>query len=197
GINFGRSNPAVRSMVPVMFAVALIGAPFIGFIAQIATREFHTKQAGTSLLVTAQGVGAVIAGASMGALTSRYGLRRTMVGAVCVLPPALILYGGSPNIIIAAFAIALTGGAYMACLSSFSSVTQQSAPAEIRGRAMSINNFILGFAYPVGLFIEGPLADRTSLRDITVGSGVALIAVLGVGRLFRPRHTEPIKLALS
>ncbi len=196
-VAFARSNPAVRSMVPVMFAVSLIGAPFVGFIAQIATKVFHTKQGGTSLLVTAQGVGAVIAGASMGAVTHRFGMRRTMVGAVCLFPPALVLYGASPNIVVAAFALALTGGGYMACISSFSSVTQQSAPAELRGRAMTVNNFILGFAYPLGLFIEGPLADATSLRLITIGSGVLLIATLGLGRLLRPRHTEPIRIAIS
>lgn len=197
GIRFARQNPAVRSMVPVMFAVTLIGAPFIGFIAQIATRVFHTKQGGTSLLVTAQGVGAVIAGASMGSLTHRFGLRRTMNGAVILFGPALVVYGISPNIVAAAVALAFTGAAYMACISSFSSITQQSAPSELRGRAMSVNNFILGFAYPLGLFIEGPLADATSLRAVTVGTGVLLVAALVLGRLLRPRHTEPIALALS
>ena len=65
------------------------------------------------------------------------------------------------------------------------------------GRALSLNNFVLGFAYPLGLFIEGPLADATSLRAVTVGTGVLTLTVLGVGRLLRPRYTEPIGLALS
>lgn len=196
-IEFARTNAAVRSMVPLMFVVALIGAPFIGFIAQMATKVFGSDQSGTSLLVTAQGVGAVIAGASMGALTHRFGLRTTMVGAVAIFGPTLILYGAAPHIVLASIAVALCGGAYMACLSSFSSITQQSAPAELRGRAMSVNNFILGFAYPLGLFIEGPLADLTSLRAVTIGSGVLTAGILAFGRLVRPRHTEPIALALN
>ncbi|MCU1364944.1 MAG: arabinose efflux permease family protein [Ilumatobacteraceae bacterium] len=196
-IHFGRTSPAVRSMLPVMFMIALIGAPFIGFIAQMATKVFHTEQSGTSLLVTAQGVGAVIAGASMGALTQRFGMRRTMIGAVTFFGPAVAFYGFAPNIVVAAIAVALAGGGYMACISSFSSITQQSAPAELRGRAMTLNNFVLGFAYPLGLFIEGPLADATSLRAVTVGSGLLTLGILVVGRLLKPRHTEPIALALS
>jgi MFS family permease len=196
-IHFGRTNAAVRSMLPMMFIVALIGAPFIGFIAQMATKVFHTKQSGTSLLVTAQGVGAVIAGASVGALTHRFGIRRVMVGAVSFFGPAIVVYGLAPHIVIAAIAVALAGGGYMACISSFSSITQQSAPPELRGRALTLNNFVLGFAYPLGLFIEGPIADATSLRAVTVGSGVLLAAILAVGRVLRPRHTEPIALAIN
>jgi MFS family permease len=196
-IQFGRTNPAVRSMLPLMFMIALIGAPFIGFIAQMATRVFHTQQSGTSLLVTAQGVGAVIAGVLMGNLTHRFGMRRTMLGAVTFFGPAIILYGLAPNIALAAVGVALAGGGYMACISSFSSITQQSAPAELRGRALSLNNFVLGFAYPLGLFIEGPLADATSLRTVTVGTGVLTIAILIGGRLLRPRHTDPIAFAIN
>jgi MFS family permease len=196
-IQFGRTNPAVRSMLPMMFLVALIGAPFIGFIAQMATKVFHSDQSGTSVLVTAQGIGAVIAGASIGALTHRFGIRRVMVGAVTFFGPAIALYGLAPHIALAAIALALAGGGYMACISTFSSITQQSAPPELRGRALTLNNFILGFAYPLGLFIEGPLADATSLRAVTVGSGVLLVSILLVGRVVRPHHTEPIALAIN
>lgn len=197
GIQFARGNEAVRSMVPIMIAVTFITAPFIGFIAQMATKVFHSRQGGTSLLVTAQGVGAVIAGASMGALNERFGLRKTMIGSTCLLAPALVLYGLAPNIVVAAIALSLTGGAYMGSLSSFSSVTQQSAPSELRGRAMAVNNFILGSAYPLGLFIQGPLADSSSLKTVTVGSGLVFAAVLLMGRAVSPRHTDPIGVALG
>ena len=196
-IRFARTNHAVRSMVPLMIAVTFITAPFIGFIAQMATKVFHAEQGGTSLLVTAQGVGAVVAGVSMGALNKRFGLRRTMVGATCLLAPALVSYGVSPNIATASVALAFTGGAYMASLSSFSTITQQSAPPELRGRAMAVNNFILGSAYPLGLFVQGPLADSTSLRAVTVGSGFVFAGVLVVGRVASARRTAPIGLALG
>jgi predicted MFS family arabinose efflux permease len=180
-----------------MIAVSLIAAPFIGFIAQMATKVLNTKQGGTSLLVTAQGIGAVITSSLMGAMYQRFGARRTMVVAISVLIPALMLYGASPNITFAAVALAITGGAYMAALLSFSAVTQRSAPPELRGRAMAVNNFILGAAYPLGLFIQGPLADHSSLRTVTVGSGIVLGVVLLVGRIASPRHTDPIHIALG
>ncbi len=196
-VHFARTDDAMRSMVPMMFVVALIGAPFIGFVAQMATKVFGSDQGGTSLLVTAQGVGAVIAGTSIGASSKRFGLRNTTVFSVALLGPALMVYGLAPHIVLAAFALAITGGAYMASLSCFSSITQRSAPAELRGRAMAVNNFILGGAFPLGLFIQGPLADATSLRTVTFASGALIVVVLTLGHLLRPQHTQPIALAIS
>lgn len=194
-IQFGRSDPAVRAMVPLMVTVAFFGGPFIGFLAQMATKVFDSAQGGTSLLIAAQGVGAVVAGASMGHLTSKFGLRNVTIGWVVALGPALVLYGASPNLWVSSVALAVCGGCYMGCISSFSSITQQSAPDALRGRALIVNNFVLGFAYPVGLMIQGPLADATSLRAVTIGSGAAIFAVLLVRRLVQPGFTEPIASA--
>jgi MFS family permease len=196
-VEFGRTNPAMRSMLPLMFLVALIAAPFIGFIAQMATNVLGLDENGTSVLVTAQGIGAVVAGASMGAVTLRLGIRRVTVYGCTLIGPALVLYGLAPTLVLSAVALAVVGALYMVCISSCSTITQQSAPPELRGRALTLNNFILGFAYPVGLFIEGPIADATSLRAVTVGSGVLLVFILGALRVVRPRHTEPIALALN
>jgi MFS family permease len=196
-IHFGRTNPAVRAMVPLMVTVAFIGAPFIGFVAQMATKVFGSAQGGTSLLIVAQGVGAVAAGASMGHLTHMFGLRNVTIGWMMALGPALVLYGASPHLWISAVALAMCGGCYMGCLSSFSSITQQSAPDALRGRALIINNFVLGFGYPLGLMIQGPLADSTSLRTVTMGSGVAIFGVLLARRVLQQGFTDPIATALG
>jgi len=192
GIGFARSTPAVRAMVPIMLTTVLVASPFIAFIAQMATNVFDSDQGGTSLLVTAQGIGAVVAGASMGSLSERFGLRRVLVGAVVLLAPSLALYGAAPNIWVAAAALVLTGGCYMASLSSFTSVTQQSATSEVRGRAMVVNNFALGAMYPLGVLVQGVVADATSLRSVTIGSGVLLAGIALAVRALRPRHTDPI-----
>jgi MFS family permease len=197
GVRFARTNPAVRSMLPFMCLLSFVGAPFIGFVAQMATKVFHTNQSGTSFLVTAQGVGAVIAGSSMGWMSKRFGIRATMVGAVTAFVPAIIAYGLAPAIALSAIGLACVGGCYMAAMSSFSAITQQSAPSELRGRAMAVNNFVLGLGYPVGLMIQGPLADATSLRAVTVGGGVVIGAVLLAARVVRRGATEPIAAALG
>jgi hypothetical protein len=46
----------------------------------------------------------------------------------------------------------------------------------------------LGVLYPIGALIQGPIADRIGLGEMTVVSGVALIGVVGLLRLVRPER---------
>ena len=77
---------------------------------------------------------------------------------------------------------------YLGC----TNITQRSASAEVRGRAMIVNIFVLGMAYPVGVLLQGELADHWSLRAVTVASGVSLGVCFAVLAVARPRLTDPI-----
>lgn len=189
---FVRVTPAVRAMLPVMTLAVFLGSPFMGLSAQMATNVFGADQHGTSLLVTAQGIGAVVAGASMGSLAARWGTRQVLRTAAVVTAPTLVLYGLAPSLWSAALTLVVLAGCYMATLSSCTNITQRSASAEVRGRAMIVNNFVLGMAYPVGVLLQGELADRWSLRAVTVASGVSLGVCLAVLAVARPRLTDPI-----
>lgn len=192
GLRFARTAPPVRAMLPIMAVTVVVGAPFIGFIAQMATNVHGADQNGTSVLVTAQGIGAVVTGTALGSLAARVGLRAFLVGSVVVLAPALVAYGLAPNLWSAAVALLVTGGCYMAAVSAFTSVTQRTAAPEQRGRAMVVNNFLLGAGYPLGLLVQGAAADRWSLPGVTAASGLVL-GVLGAALLLgRDRFTGPI-----
>jgi predicted MFS family arabinose efflux permease len=197
GLAYARETPAVRSMLWLMMGTVLITAPFIGFVSQMATNVFNGNETTTSILITAQGLGAVAAGASLGALTARFGLSRVMIGMISLLVPSLLAYGSAPNVAISAVCLAVVGFAYMGSLSSFMSVSQRLAPPEGRGRAMMANNFVLGLFYPLGLLVQGILADVKGLRWVTVGSGLVLAVAIITARLLRPQHTRPIQVALG
>ena len=197
GLQYARDTLAVRSMLGLMMCTVFITAPFIGFVSQMGTNVFHGNARTTSLLITAQGLGAVGAGATLGSLTNRFGLHRVMLAMMTLLIPSLIAYGSAPNVAVSAGCLAVVGFAYMGSLSSFTSVSQRLAPPEGRGRAMMANNFVLGLFYPLGLLVQGVVADSKGLRWVTVGSGIALAVVLIAGRLGRPQHTRPISIALG
>jgi MFS family permease len=109
-----------------------------------------------------------------------------------VTAPTLVLYGLAPSLWSAALTLVVLAGCYMATLSSCTNITQRSASAEVRGRAMIVNNFVLGMAYPVGVLLQGWLADLWSLRTVTVASGVVLGGCFAVLAVARPRLTDPI-----
>jgi MFS family permease len=187
-----RTVPALRVMSAAMTLAFLVAAPFIALIPAMVEQVLHAGRGANSALVTAQGVGAVIAGVLLGSLVSRWGLRRTMVVLMCLLAPALIGYGAAPNLWWMVPALGLVGACYMGSLSTFSTIGQTRAPDAARGRVMAINNAALGVLYPIGAVTQGALADAVGLRWVTVGSGVVMLLVMLTVRLARPGFTAPL-----
>jgi MFS family permease len=187
-----RTVPALRAMSGAMTLNFFVAAPFIALIPAMVEQVLHGGRGANSALVTAQGVGAVVAGVLMGGLVARWGLRHTMVRMMGMLAPALVLYGLAPNLWWMVPALALVGGCYMGSMSTFSTIGQTMAPPDARGRVMAINNATLGVLYPIGAVLQGALADRFGLRWVTVGSGVVMVAVMLAVRALRPGYTAGI-----
>jgi MFS family permease len=87
---------------------------------------------------------------------------------------------------LASAALALVGGAYISCLSGLNVVVQLRAPAELRGRLVSLYFVAVGVLYPIGAIVQGRLGDLFGLRWVTGGSAVLLAAGVLSSRLFRP-----------
>jgi MFS family permease len=162
-----------------MTAVIFLGSPFIAFVSQIATNVFDGDSTTTSLLVMAQGAGAVASAVTLGSVTNRFGSWRVLVGAAVAFSASLVLYGSAPVLWLAAPALTLVGLSYGFAFTSMAGIAQQNAPDAMRGRVLAVNSFVLGIMYPAGTLVQGAIADVTSLRTVTVGSGVVLAVTLG------------------
>ena len=178
GLRFARAHPAIRRMLAVMLLTIGIASPFIAFVSQMATTVLHGDATTTSVLVTAQGVGAVAAAFTLGSITRRLGTSTVMFVAVSALCPALIAYAVAPHLWLSALTLMLVGLCYGYAFTSFASTTQQNAPDEMRGRVLAVNFLVLGMMFPVGALIQGQIADAIGLRWTTAGSGIILAAGL-------------------
>jgi MFS family permease len=145
------------------------------------------------VLVTAQGIGAVTVGLSVGPLTARIGPRRVMVGALSVLAPALAAYAYAPNLALSAVAIFFVGGAYLGAFACFATIAQLRAPGHLRGRVLGVNNVLLGSLYPLGAVVQGALADAIGLRATTFLAAGTIATVIVLVRVVRPHFTAAIE----
>jgi MFS family permease len=196
GFRFARNTSAMRRMLVVMIVVIGFGSPFIAFVSQMATNVFGGDSTATSVLVMAQGVGAVVAAFTLGSITKRVGLWRVMVGSALIFAVALALYGAAPTLWSAAPALTLVGLAYGYAFTAMAGIAQQNAPDAMRGRVLAVNSFVLGVFYPVGTLVQGALADVTSLRAVTIGSGACVALSLGVLHLL-DRRRRAFTMAMS
>jgi len=187
-----RTTPPLRVMQHAMTLNFLVAAPFIALIPAMVDQVLQAGRGANSALVTAQGVGAVVAGVALGSLVSRWGIRSTMVRLMATLAPALVAYGLAPNLWWMVPALALVGACYMGSMSTFSTIGQTMSPPESRGRVMAINNAMLGLLYPIGAIFQGWLGDQVGLRVVTVGSGVVMLIVMVTVRVARPGFTKAL-----
>jgi MFS family permease len=186
GARFARADPGLRVVISYMALNSLLAAPFIALVPAVALKVFGNGDFGTALLVTAQGIGAVLMGLSLGPLFARFGSRRVLVGVLGGLPIALLAYAAAPNLAAGVVTIFAVGFLYLGALSSFTTIAQLRAPAELRGRVLSLLMVLLGTLYPLGSVLQGAIADRVGLRVTTAGAAVLMAAALLLVRMLRP-----------
>lgn len=195
GFGFVRRDPGLRAVTAYLASNSLLAAPFIALVPAVALKVFDEEKLGTSLLVTAQGAGAVLMALFLGGLSHRVGLRRVVLTALSLLPVALVCYALAPTLAIAAVAIFVVGAAYLGCLSGFNTVAQLRAPAELRGRVASVNMVILGTLYPIGSIAQGWIADSVGLRLTTAATAVGLGVIVLTVRTLRPGFDRELRAA--
>jgi len=194
GVRYAWLEPGQRIVLESMALVTLFAAPFIALMPAMSIKVLHEGALGTSVLVTAQGAGAVTMGLSMGALGRRYGQRRVLISVLTWLAPALVLYAYAPVLPLSALAVFLVGALYLGAFSSFTTITQLRAPRHLRGRVISVNLVILGTVYPAASVVQGAIADRVGLRATTAGTALIMGAVLLVVRSRAPGHTAVLDM---
>jgi MFS family permease len=192
GFRFVRREPGLRITALAMCLNTFLAAPFIALVPTMAQEVLDAGKSGTSILVTAQGIGAVLMAFSLGSLVTRFTARRVLVTLMASLPFALAAYAGAPALGISALTLFAVGLLYLGALSSFTTIAQLRVSSEIRGRVLSVFTVILGSLYPLGAIVQGKIADHVGLRWTTFGSAVLMLVVLVVTRLVRPGVTEAI-----
>ncbi len=187
GARFARHAPPIRAAIGSIALNSLLAGPFIALVPVMAIKVLHAGAGGTSVLVTAQGLGAVATALLLGGLAARFSAYRVLITTMAALPAALLLYAWSPRLWPAAAAIFILGGLYLSLLSGLSNVVQTRTPATLRGRVLSLHGSTLSTIYPLGSILQGTIADRIGLRDTTTLAALLLAAVLIAVRLGRPR----------
>ena len=180
------AEPGCRAAILGIATAALLLSPFIALIPAVAFKLLGEGEGATSVLITAQGVGAVAGALALPGLANRFGRRRVLMVDLIVLPALLALYSQARSLLVATVALAAVGAAYIGILSGLGTVVQLRAPTALRGRILSLYMVALGVVYPIGSVIQGALGDRIGLRTVTAGGAALFVVVMLAARATRP-----------
>ena len=186
GARGAKAEPGCRTAILTIGVTALLLSPFIALIPAVTVKLFDGGEGATSLLIGAQGVGAVAGALSLASLARRYGHRRVLVANLLVLPFLLGAYAAAPTLAVATVVLVAVGAVYVNVLSGLGTVVQLRAPEALRARILSLYMVALGTVYPLGAVLQGALGDRIGLRTVTAGGAVLYLVVLVAAGLSRP-----------
>ena len=192
GAKASREEPGVRSSIMMIALIALTASPFIALIPAMARVRHDGGEGLTSTVVTAQGVGAVGGALVVPVLAQRLGRHRLLMLGLVALPVALALYGAAPTPVLATLALVGVGATYICVFSGLGTVVQLRAPVQLRARVVSLYFLALGTLYPLGTLIQGPIADRFGLGQVTIAGAVLLLVVIAALRVLRPERLRAL-----
>jgi MFS family permease len=193
GVRAAADEPGCRAAIVLIGVVALLASPFIALVPAMAIDALalgggHRGSIGTAVLVTAQGLGAVLAALVLPGVARRVGRGPQVVGALLALPAALAAYGLAPSLWWAAAALFVVGFCYLGVLSGLNTVVQLRAPEAARGRVLGLFMLSLGTVYPIGAVAQGAIASHVGVRAVTIAGALGLAVVLaGLAVLGRRR----------
>jgi predicted MFS family arabinose efflux permease len=192
GARYVRRDPALWLTTRTQAINCLFASAYIGLVPAVAIKVFDGGEGFTAALSTAMGIGAVTSALVFGSLVRRFDTRRVLVTVTVALPLATAGYALAPVRAAALAAMAVLAFFYLTSLSTVSSVAQVRAPADLRGRILSVNTVTLGLLYPLAVSVQGRLGDAIGLRRAMLGFAALHAVILVVVRLTRRGITAPL-----
>jgi MFS family permease len=176
GLGYVRGNGVVFTLLLLAFAPVLLGMPYQALMPVFARDVFHVGPTGLGILLTVNGIGALIGSLLIAGITTfqRRGLLQMIMGILFGISVAIFAFGQSFSIALGALlVVGLVSAGFQSLNSTL--VMNNTDPA-YHGRVMSV--YMLTFsAMPLGVVPFGWLADHYG-APITIGIGGLVLAVI-------------------
>jgi len=172
GFFYLRANRRMLGIVGISYVMALFGAPYNRFVPMFATNVLHVGAAGFGMLMSAPGIGAMVASLSLATVNKlRVGTRSICF---CVLGFALFLtlFAFSYSFILSILFLAMIGFCQVGERALTNTVIQTGTPQELLGRVLSL------FFMDRGLWSLGGLLIGTSASAIGIDWTFAVCGVV-------------------
>lgn len=176
GLGYIRLNPVVFTLLVLAFVPVLLGMPYQSLMPVFAKDVFHVGPGGLGILLTVNGIGALIGSLAVASMTTfrRRGLLQMSMGIMFGIGVAAFALGQSFEF--ALLMLLLVGLSSAGFQSLNSTLVMHNTDPAYHGRVMSV--YMLTFsAMPLGVVPFGWLADHYG-APITIGIGGILLAVV-------------------
>jgi len=176
GFRFVRQASPIRAILLLLGLVSLVAMPYTVLMPVFADRILHGGARGLGILMSATGVGALLAALTLASRTGVRGLGRWVAYSCGGFGVALVLFASSRSFWLSAALLVPAGFCMMLQMASSNTLIQSMAPDHLRGRVMSVYSMMFMGMAPFGALMGGALADRLGAPLTVAMGGVACVA---------------------
>jgi MFS family permease len=176
GVRYAVGFPPIRSVLVLVALVSLAGLPYAVLMPVMAAEVLRGNAHTLGWLMTAPGIGALVATLYLASRKSIYGAgRRIAVGAI-LFSGGLIATGLARSLAFCLIALAFVGLGMIVQLATSNTVLQTIVEDDKRGRVMSLYTMaVMGMA-PFGSLLGGGVAHRFGVQTTMICGGIICLA---------------------
>ena len=191
GLRYVRESSVISTLAVLAFVTTFLAAPTSTFFPSFATTVLTSSQTPAqrlSMLMAAQGLGAIVGALIIGTVGRFKHMGRALLGGQIVLAIFVAAFAASRSLPLSVVLVFIYGVCSMAVFSMSFSLVQLTAPDELRGRIVSIYMVALRGGFPLGGLVAGAFADHFGApRVMMVSAG--LLALIAATLLVRRHNT--------
>lgn len=171
GLIFIKNNRVIMSLITMVGISSLFGISYTILMPIFASDILHVGVKGLGALMSAAGVGALIAALILARLGDFRYKGKLLISSSIIFSITLILFGLSKIYIFSLFVLLLAGGSSVLAMALINTLLQTNVPDVFRGRVMSVFMFTFAGFMPFGSLIAGVLSQNIGVRPTVMLSG--------------------------
>jgi predicted MFS family arabinose efflux permease len=171
------------AMYVLLTLVLITGGAYLTLLPALAENCLGLDSAGYSVLLTTNGLGALIGSLTVGRLPTLSARRLTLVLGIFLMGIGLLALSEAARLASACACLLVVGAGFLLFLNSANSTIQLSIADDVRGRVMAIWVLIFGAGQPLGSYAAGRIASVIGTPRTMRIEGLACLAAAALALL--------------
>ena len=176
----------MRTILILFAIVGIFGWSYSVMMPAFARELLHVDERGYGILLSANGIGALVGALTVATMGHRANRRFLVLGGLWIFSGMLLLLSLVTNYYLALLCLGVAGWGMLLFFSTINTLLQTSASDAMRGRVMGIWALVFGAMTPLGGLEAGSLSHYVGLRwAIALGATICAVAALVVWFIVR------------